>query len=110
MDSLRPVCENKLLGIKGGCAKDEGGAKVGTTKLIDIRYFAILREQAGTSEELLKTAARDARELYGELKAKHGFTLDCERLMVAINNEYQSWDTGLEEGDSVVFIPPVAGG
>jgi molybdopterin converting factor small subunit len=31
-------------------------------------------------------------------------------LKVAINDEFAAWDTQLASGDTIVFIPPVAGG
>jgi len=33
-----------------------------------------------------------------------------KQLMVAVNEEFSDWDYILQEGDEVVFIPPVAGG
>jgi len=77
---------------------------------IRIRYFAILREQAGKSEEALSTDAATPVELFAELRKRYPFTLDPQQLKVAINTEFREWHTPLQEGDSVVFIPPVAGG
>ena len=77
---------------------------------IRVQYYALLREQAGRSEETLNTGARDARELYDELRQRYPFTLPAEMLRVAINAEFGEWSQPLEAGDAVVFIPPVAGG
>ena len=77
---------------------------------IKVQYFALLREQAGLSEETVSTSARTPRELYAELKARHPFSLGDESLRVAINAEFGEWTQPLTEGDAVVFIPPVAGG
>lgn len=77
---------------------------------LEVRYFALLREQAGLSQERVSSAARTPRELYGELRARHGFTLPEAMLKVAVNGEFGDWDQPLVPGDSVVFIPPVAGG
>jgi molybdopterin converting factor subunit 1 len=77
---------------------------------LNIRYYAILREQAGKSEESLTTAAATAAALFDELKARYPFTLNASQFKVAINAEFRDWNTPLKEGDSVVFIPPVAGG
>jgi molybdenum cofactor guanylyltransferase len=79
-------------------------------KHIKVQYYALLREQAGRSDESLETVARTPRELYEELKAHHPFSLAPEMLRVAINAEFGEWTQTLAEGDSVVFIPPVAGG
>ena len=77
---------------------------------IRVQYFALLREQAGRGEETLETRARTPRELYGELRARHPFTLPPELLRVAVNAEFGDWAQPLADGDAVVFIPPVAGG
>jgi molybdopterin-guanine dinucleotide biosynthesis protein A len=81
-----------------------------TSKHIKVQYYALLREQAGRSDEALETVARTPRELYEELKARHPFSLAPEMLRVAINAEFGEWTQPLADGDSVVFIPPVAGG
>ena len=77
---------------------------------IDVQYFAILREQAGRSRESVQTQARTPRELYAELQQRHPFSLPPDMLRVAINEEFGDWAQPLAAGDSVVFIPPVAGG
>ena len=77
---------------------------------IKVQYYAILREQAGRSEETVATAARTPRDLYTELQRRHPFSLGAESLRVAINAEFSDWSQPLVEGDAVVFIPPVAGG
>jgi molybdopterin converting factor subunit 1 len=77
---------------------------------IHIQFFAILREQAGCALLELATAAATPRELYHELQSSHRLTLPSTIVQVAINARYATMDTPLQEGDSVVFIPPVAGG
>jgi molybdopterin converting factor subunit 1 len=77
---------------------------------LKIQYFALMREQAGRSEEMLETAAATAAELFAELQARYGFTLSREQLKVAVNSEFSEWSRPLRAGDAVVFIPPVAGG
>jgi sulfur-carrier protein len=77
---------------------------------LHVRYFALLREQRGRSEETLSTNAADAATLYAELQAAHGFTLPVNRLRAAVNGEFAAWPAPLTDGDQIVFIPPVAGG
>jgi molybdopterin converting factor subunit 1 len=81
-----------------------------TSKTVRIQYYAILREQAGRSEETLDTSAGTAAELYAELRQRHPFQLTSAQLKVALNSEFSDWHTPLKHGDTVVFIPPVAGG
>jgi molybdopterin-guanine dinucleotide biosynthesis protein A len=89
---------------------DAGVAPLAAPKHIKLQYYALLREQAGRSDEALVTSARTPRELYEELKARHPFSLAPEMLRIAINAEFGEWSQTLVDGDSVVFIPPVAGG
>jgi molybdopterin converting factor subunit 1 len=77
---------------------------------VNIRYFALMREQAGRSGETLETTARTPADLYAELTGRYGFTLGEEQLKVAINSEFADWSQPLAAGDAVVFLPPVAGG
>ena len=80
------------------------------TRQIRVQYYALLREQAGRSAETVSTGARTPRELYEELRRRHPFSLAPEMLRVAVNAEFGDWSQSLDEGDAVVFIPPVAGG
>jgi molybdopterin-guanine dinucleotide biosynthesis protein A len=86
-----------------------GDAGVGP-KRITVQYYALLREQARCSGESLQTAAGTPSELYGELNVRHGFTLPPQLLRVAVNSQFADWSQPLADGDTVVFIPPVAGG
>lgn len=79
-------------------------------KTLRIQYYAILREQAGRSEETMDTSAATPAELYAELRQRHPFQLAPAQLKVALNSEFSDWQTPLKHGDTVVFIPPVAGG
>ena len=75
-----------------------------------IQYVAILREERGLSAEEVSTTAGTPGELYAELRALHGFTLPPGRVRAAVNDEFVPVSTPLREGDTVAFIPPVAGG
>ncbi|MEZ5274864.1 MAG: MoaD/ThiS family protein [Opitutaceae bacterium] len=77
---------------------------------LSIRYFALLREQRGLSEETLSTAHTNPADLYEALRQQHGLTLTAESLQIAINDEFMPWSTRLKDGDTIVFLPPMAGG
>ena len=77
---------------------------------IHILYFAQLREQSGRSEETLETDAATPRAVFDELRARYGFGLSSDNLKVAVNDRMMDWDTPLNDGDTVLFVPPVAGG
>ena len=77
--------------------------------MIRIEYFAVLREHVGRAQEDLATTASTVGELYAELDQRYVFP-PIGRVKVAVNDEFRDWNTPLEDGDFVVFIPPVAGG
>ncbi|MFP4540439.1 MAG: MoaD/ThiS family protein [Opitutales bacterium] len=77
---------------------------------IRLRYFALLREQAGMAEEAFATEATTPVALYAELLERHPFTLPLSSLRVAIDGDFTDPLTPLTDGCEVVFIPPVAGG
>jgi molybdopterin-guanine dinucleotide biosynthesis protein A len=79
-------------------------------RTVRVQYYAILREQAGRSEETVDTTAATPAALYDELRRRHPFQLASSQLKVALNSEFSDWQTPLRHGDTVVFIPPVAGG
>jgi molybdopterin-guanine dinucleotide biosynthesis protein A len=79
-------------------------------RAVHVQYFAVLREQAGRSEETLDTPAATPAALYMELSDRYRFSLTREQLKVAVNGEFAEWSQPLDAGDAVVFIPPVAGG
>lgn len=76
---------------------------------VRVEYFAVLREHAGCSHEEVETQAATLRALFAELEARHGFPR-LPSLKVALNAEFRDWESPLADGDTVVFIPPVAGG
>ncbi len=77
---------------------------------VHLRYYALLREQAGRQSETVETAAATPAALYAELAAQHRFRLPQAQLRVAVNAAFTDWSSPLADGDEVVFIPPVAGG
>lgn len=77
---------------------------------VSLQYYALLREQAGRQAETLDTSAATPAALYEELAARHGFRLHASQLKVAVNAAFVDWERRLEDGDEIVFIPPVAGG
>ena len=79
-------------------------------RTINIAYYAILREERGCADEAISSDAATPRALYDQLKSEHGFSMDADHLKVVVNDAFSQWDVDLEDGDQVVFIPPVAGG
>ncbi len=75
-----------------------------------MQYFALLREERGVERETVATGAATAAELYDELRGRHRFSLGADRLRVAVNDEFAPWTSEVRDGDTLVFLPPVAGG
>jgi molybdopterin converting factor small subunit len=79
-------------------------------KTLHIEYYAALREARGLSCESMESDAATPSALYASLRQAHGFRLHADQLRVVVNETFSDWDTPLNTGDTVVFIPPVAGG
>ena len=77
---------------------------------LHVLYFAALRDAAGRDREEIEVAAGDAREVYAQLRRRHGLPLVHERIRIAVNGEFAPWDQRLSDGDEVAFLPPVSGG
>lgn len=77
---------------------------------MQIKFFAILREQAGLSSLECSTCASTPGELYQELQVARSLRFPVNLLRVSVNERYAAMDTLLQAGDRVAFIPPVAGG
>lgn len=80
------------------------------SKSITVRYFALFRENAGISQETIESGAATAAEIFAELSHRHGSSEPLGHCKVAINDEMAEWDSPVEDGDTVLLFPPVAGG
>ncbi len=80
------------------------------SKLIEVSYFAIFREKAGRDSEAFKTKSETVLDLFKEIKKVHGFDEPQGHCKVAMNNDLVQWDAKIEDGDKVLFFPPVSGG
>ena len=78
--------------------------------MIKVKYFASLREKTQKNDEEIKEYFENPFDLYQSLKAKYQFSLAVDEIKVAINGEYQDFQTKILDGDTITFIPPVAGG
>ena len=74
------------------------------------RYFALFREQAGCASEPVQWDGGTAADLFRLMVQKHELLTSEAAALVAINDEMADWGTVLQEGDEVLFFPPVAGG
>ena len=77
---------------------------------VRVLYFASLRDAAGRDAEELEIEPTSLAQLYDQARARHGFALQRERLRVAVDGSFSSWDAAPHEGAEIAFIPPVSGG
>ena len=113
LDNINTSAEylEALSEVTGGTASGTAPkAQASEPITVRVQYFAALRDQAGRSEETLTTQAHTPRALFEELRALRGLQLRAEQLRVAINEDFAEWNQPLAAGDTVVFLPPVAGG
>ena len=78
---------------------------------INVLYFASLADEANCQQETLRVEqSTSLTELYEQLSQKHRFSRPQAELRVAVNDYFAKWTDQIHDGDSVVFITPVAGG
>ncbi len=79
-------------------------------KTVTVRYFAAFRERAGVEAETLTDAVATAADVFEATRGRHGSAEPRGHCKVAINDEMADWDAPVEDGDTVLLFPPVAGG
>ena len=79
-------------------------------KTITVRYFAMFRENAGVDEETLALEATTAADVFAATRDKHGSSEPLGHCKVAINDVMADWDSPVDDGDTLLLFPPVAGG
>lgn len=82
--------------------------------MIDVLYFAWVRERIGLPREQVATTAETVMDLVAELKAREpryelAFS-DLEGLRVALDQELSEFDAPLAGVREVAFFPPMTGG
>lgn len=83
--------------------------------MIQLRYFASLREAVGIdSETLPPERAGTVDQIRTRLHARGGAWAEAldpsKRVLAAVNQQMARMDTPVEDGDELAFFPPVTGG
>ena len=82
--------------------------------MIDVLYFAWVRERIGLPKERLETGAATVNDLVAELKAREAryeaAFADTSALRVALDQELSDFDAPLAGVREVAFFPPMTGG
>ena len=77
---------------------------------IQVIYFAKLRELTGLDEETFSMKqGNKPGDVLTSINDRHEIDLGIN-FKIAVNDEFSDWDIELNEGDRLVFIPPVTGG
>ncbi len=98
----------------GGADLDDGfgfGPQSARMK-VRVRLFASLRESVGRERlELELPDGASVEEAWRRLASQHP-SLEARRpsLAAAVNRSYATFESILDEGDELAFIPPVSGG
>jgi molybdopterin synthase catalytic subunit len=78
---------------------------------VSVRFFALYRERAGTSQtEVELPDGSTSEELLVRLRSEYASLPLTDSVLIAVNSEYASPQAPLHDGDEVAFIPPVSGG
>ncbi|MHA7869730.1 MAG: molybdopterin converting factor subunit 1 [Salipiger thiooxidans] len=82
--------------------------------MIDVLYFAWVRERIGLPKERVESQAATVRELVEELRAREeryevAFA-DLSALRVAVDQELADFDAPLAGVRELAFFPPMTGG
>ena len=82
--------------------------------MIDVLYFAWLRERIGLPKERVETEATTVAALVEELRAREErYALafaDLSAVRVALDQELSDFDAPLKGVREVAFFPPMTGG
>lgn len=82
--------------------------------MIEVLYFAWVRERIGKARESVETGAATVAELVTELRAREpryeAAFADTSALRVALDQELSEFDAPLAGVREVAFFPPMTGG
>ena len=82
--------------------------------MMDVLYFAWVRERIGLPKERIETNATTVHDLVEELRAREeryalAFS-DLSALRVAVDQELTDFEASLANAREVAFFPPMTGG
>ncbi|WP_143595863.1 molybdopterin converting factor subunit 1 [Tropicibacter naphthalenivorans] len=82
--------------------------------MMDVLYFAWVRERIGLPKERVETNAKTVAELVDELRAREeryeAAFADLSALRVAVDQDLTDFDASIEGAREVAFFPPMTGG
>jgi len=79
-------------------------------KKINVLFFGKLKELWNTNKLSLEIQCNDVDSLYSELLKTASEAPHKQSIKVAINDEFVEWDSSINNGDTIAFLPPASGG
>jgi len=77
---------------------------------IQVVYFAKLRELTGLDQETFSISkGANPTDLLASINERHQIDIGSN-FKIAVNDAFSDWGIKLNDGDRLVFIPPVTGG
>tara|TARA_R100000935_G_scaffold48778_1_gene73516 strand:- start:604 stop:840 length:237 start_codon:yes stop_codon:yes gene_type:complete len=76
---------------------------------VTLKYFGVIAESAGRSEEVLELAQGSSVKELKDLQIKKYQIQDAASVQIAVNQDLNN-NVELKDGDEVAFLPPFAGG
>ena len=77
---------------------------------IQVVYFAKLRELTGLDQETFSISkGANPSDVLASITERHQIDIGSN-FKIAVNDAFSDWDIMLNDGDRLVFIPPVTGG
>jgi molybdopterin synthase sulfur carrier subunit len=82
--------------------------------MVNVLYFAWVRERIGLPKETVETTAATVTELVAELSEREdryaAAFADVSALRVAVDQDLTDFDASIEGAREVAFFPPMTGG
>lgn len=82
--------------------------------MVEVRYFAWLRERLGTDREMIASGASTVIELVAELRRQseaHDLVFsDLTAIRAAVDQELVDMDHPIANAQEIAFFPPMTGG
>lgn len=112
---MRPIITPRVRGDPARHARGSAREQEPMT-IIQVRYFASLREALGTDAESLpaEPGTRTVAAVREQLRRRGGAWAEAlaadRRVLAAVNQEMARPESAVSNGDEVAFFPPVTGG
>jgi len=82
--------------------------------MVNVLYFAWVRERIGLPKETVETTAATVADLVAELSAREdryaAAFADVSALRVAVDQDLTDFDASIKGAREVAFFPPMTGG